>query len=232
MNRWRGTIVLGSVLAVGIVIAPAMAQHGHGDYKHGAHGDEKAAAKCPITDEAVNLAISVTTDEGPVFVCCGHCVGKYKATPGRYAAKVVTQRKALAHRPKVQVTCPVTGEPVDGKSFAMHDGNKVSLCCMGCASKYEANPAKYAAALANSYTYQTKCPVMGEGINPKSFTTLAGNKKIFYCCNGCDKKLRGSPAKYLPELASQGYTFKADELAGVHKGHDHGDHDHDHDHGH
>ena len=237
MNRWRSIIVLGSVVAVGIGMAPALAQHGHGDHKHGAHGEESASVTCPVTDEAVNLAMSVTTDEGPVFMCCGHCMGKYKAAPGRYAAKVVAQRKALADRPKVQVTCPVSGEPVDGKSFAEHGGQKVSLCCTGCASKYEGNPAKYAAALANSYTYQTKCPVMGEEINPKSFTAIAGKGKIFYCCNGCDKKLHGAPAKYLPKLASQGYTFTAGDLTGDHKGDDHKGHDHGddhkgHDHGH
>lgn len=223
MNRWHGISILGSVLAVGFGLAPAMAQDGHGDHDHGAHEGEAASAVCPVTGEAVNFAMSVTTDDGPVFVCCAHCIGKYKAAPDKYTAKVVAQRNALADRPKVQVTCPVTGEPVDGKSYAKHDGQKISMCCDRCASKYEADPAKFAAALANSYTYQTKCPVMDEEINPKSFTTVAGGKKIFYCCDRCDEKLRAAPAKFLPKLASQGYTFSTDDLTGDHEGHGHDD---------
>ena len=218
MNRWRSIIVLGSVVAVGIGIAPALAQHWHGDHKHGAHGEESASVTCPVTDEAVNFAMSVTTDEGPVFMCCGHCIGKYKAAPGRYAAKVVAQRKALADRPKVQVTCPVSGEPVDGKSFAEHGGQKVSLCCMGCASKYEGNPAKYAAALANSYTYQTKCPVMGGKIDPAVFGDLPSGQRIYYCCPNCDKKLQKNPAQYAAKLAEQGIKLtvnKAEDAKGT-----------------
>ena len=221
MNRWRSTIILGAVWAVGIGIASATAQHGSDDHKAGAHEEKIAAAKCPVSGEDVNFAMSVATDDGPVFLCCAHCIGKYKGAPDKYTAEVVAQRKALADRPKVQVNCPVSGKPVDGKTFAEHDGKKIGVCCKGCVGKYEADPAKFSAALANSYTYQTKCPVMGGEISPESFTTVSGDRKIFYCCDGCDKKLHGDPAKYLPNLASQGYTFTADDLEGDHKDHDH-----------
>ena len=50
---------------------------------------------------------------------------------------------------------------------------------------FEKNPEKYATALANSYSYQTKCPVMGGAINPKAAIQLADGRKIYFCCPGC-----------------------------------------------
>jgi YHS domain-containing protein len=98
-------------------------------------------------------------------------------------------------------------------------------------AKYEGDPIKYASALANSYTYQTKCPVMGEDIDPKSFATLANGTKIYFCCKGCDKKLFADPAKYAPKLAAQGITFDPKGLTATptkaEPAHDHKEHDHD-----
>ncbi|MHC4611860.1 MAG: hypothetical protein ACYS7M_16105, partial [Planctomycetota bacterium] len=76
------------------------------------------------------------------------------------------------------------------------------------------DPAAYQEKLVSSYWYQTKCPVMGEEINPKVFITLAEGRKIFFCCKGCDKKLRQDPAKYLPKLQAQGIKIDAAMLGG------------------
>ena len=178
--------------------------------------------KCPVTGEPVNLAVSVSTDDGPVFFCCEGCVKKYKASPDKYAAKVAAQRAALAKLARVQVTCPVTGEPIDGKTSIEYKGEKVSFCCPGCVDKFKADPDKYKTALANSYTYQTKCPVMGGDIDPKSFTTLAGGQKIYFCCPACEKKLFDDPAKYASNLEAQGYKFNPEQLKPAKEGNDHG----------
>jgi organic hydroperoxide reductase OsmC/OhrA len=37
----------------------------------------------------------------------------------------------------VNTTCPFTGETVDGKTYAVHDGKKVAFCCAGCKAKFE-----------------------------------------------------------------------------------------------
>lgn len=234
MNRIIIGMAFGSALLVGTSLRPAMAEDGHAE-------GAGALPNCPIMDEPVNLAISVSTDAGPVYFCCDGCISKFQKNPEKYAAKVAAQRKALAHRAKVQVTCPVTKEPVDHKTFVESDGKKVYLCCKGCIGKYESDPAKYASALANSYSYQTKCPVMGKDIDPMVSTTLSTGETIYYCCPECDKKLRGDPAKYNASLASQGIVVnwadvkKADSEQGDddhgHGGHGQGDHGHgDHDH--
>jgi len=210
--------LLGSLVAFGLAVLPTMAQHeGHG--AHGDHGDAhktpSASASCPVSGEAIDLSASVATDDGPVFFCCKDCIAKYKADPAKYAEKVALQRKALADRAKVQVTCPVSKEPVDPAVSVESGGTKVYFCCKSCVKKYEAEPAKYASALANSYTYQTKCPVMGEEIDPKAFTTTGDGMKVYFCCKGCDKKFNANPAKYAANMAEQGFTVDSKE-----KGHD------------
>lgn len=184
--------------------------------------------------EAVNLSVSTATDDGPVFFCCKGCIRKYKAEPAKYAAKVAAQRKALADRPRVQVTCPVSKEPVNQKVFIEQEGRKVYFCCEDCVKEYKADPGKHKVALANSYSYQTKCPVMGEPINPKASTTLSTGETIYYCCKRCDKKLLADPAKYDKNLLAQGIHIDWEKAKATHGGHDdhggHGGHDDHHDH--
>lgn len=233
MNCWIVRGVLGSVLTLGFGLAPAAAQHGHGSAEHGQKKKAPASPKCPVTDEPVNLAVSTATDDGPVFFCCKGCIPKYKANVDKYSAKVAAQRKALAGRAKVQVSCPLTENPVDQKVFVEHDGGKVYFCCKGCIDRFQQDPGKYKAALANSYTYQTKCPIMDEEIDPQAFTTAANGMKIYYCCKGCDKKFLADPSKYAPKLVAQGFTVSPAELKPAEKD-DHGSHGHeghDHDHG-
>ncbi len=237
MNRWKIAAGLVSTLAVGIAVATAGPQHKHGDQHRDKNEAPSSLPRCPISDEQANLAVSVTTDDGPVFFCCKDCISKYQADPAKYSAKVTAQRQALAGRAKVQTACPVTGKPVDQEVFVEHNGGKVHFCCKGCIGKFKLDPDKYKAELANSFTYQTKCPVMGEEIDPKSFTTTAGGMKIYYCCKGCDKKFVANPTKYASKLVGQGFTINPAELkkgegdAEGHDSHGHRDHDHDHDHG-
>ena len=241
MSGFAKQILLGSAFSFGLALSPVLAQHG--DQGQGDHQLDKAATstaelpKCPVMDEPINLAVSVATDDGPVFFCCKDCVSKFQANPAKYATNVAAQRKALADRTKIQVICPVSKEPVDLEVFVESEGQKVFFCCKGCVNKYQREPAKYASALANSFTYQTKCPVMKEDIDPKSFATAGNGTKIYFCCKGCDKKFFADPAKYAPNLAAPGFTVNPKEMtygpAGEEKGHDHGanghgGHDHDH----
>jgi hypothetical protein len=168
--------------------------------------------KCPVMGEPANLALSTATDDGPVFFCCKGCIKKFEADPAKYASAVADQRKALADRAKVQVKCPVEGNPADDKITAEVGGQKLSFCSKECIEKYKTDAAEFKKGLANAYTYQTKCPVMDETVNGKSFTTLATGETIYYCCKGCDKKLQADPAKYAPKLAEQGVVINPDKL--------------------
>ncbi|MDO8311431.1 MAG: YHS domain-containing protein, partial [Sideroxyarcus sp.] len=50
---------------------------------------------------------------------------------------------------------------------------------------------------------QTTCPVMGDAINKKIFTTYKG-KKVYFCCAGCKPKFEKNPEKYMEKLPQFG----------------------------
>jgi len=233
MNHWMKKASCVFALLLGGEIG--LAQQDVGSREPGQAKVAAAHPHCPVMgDEPANLTVSLSTPDGPVFFCCKDCIPKYQADPTKYAANVAAQRHALQGRPKTQVTCPACAEPADAKIEWEDGGRKVLFSSAECMNKYKSDPAKYASALANSYTYQTKCPVMGESIDPKAFATLANGAKVYFCCKGCDKKLFADPAKYAPKLVAQGILIESKELTRApskeQPAHDPDAHDHDHDH--
>ena len=232
MNRFFVSMAIGAALTFGMGTAvSAQDDHkghdhsGHG-HDHGSHGDDHAGHEhddaehghatatplCPVMGNPVDLSLSMATDDGPVFVCCPGCFKKLKDNPSKYAAKVAEQREALAGRAKIQVKCPVSGNPTDPSNVVEVDGKKFSVCCMGCVGKYKKDPGAYKTALANAYTYQTKCPVMGTEIDPAVSSKLAKGQSIYLCCKGCQKKLFKDPAKYAKAMTAQGYHLDASDM--------------------
>ena len=226
MKRSNWVIAGALALALGMGISMSMAQN-----IPGTAGKGPKLPNCPVMDEPIDFTVSAKTDKGPVYFCCAGCIDKFNKKPEKYAEKAAAQRTALKDRPKIQVICPVSGKAVDGKTSLKHEGQTVGFCCANCPAKFQADPAKYQAALANSYTYQTMCPVMNEEIDPTSFSVLPTGQKIYYCCDGCGEKLVKNPAKYASKLAAQGVNIDIKKiLAAGKKGSKDHDHDHDHDH--
>ncbi len=231
MRRSNWMMAGALALALGTGISVSMAQNIPGIAPKGL-----TLPNCPVMDEPIDFTVSTKTDAGPVFFCCAGCIKKFNKKPEKYAEKAAAQRTALKDRPKIQVLCPLSGKAVDGKIYMKHEGQTVSFCCGGCLAKFEADPANYKSALANSYTYQTKCPVMNEEIDPASFSVLPTGQKIYYCCDGCGEKLVKNPAKYAAKLASQGVNIDVKKILAAGKkgakgdghghGHDHSGHDH------
>lgn len=178
--------------------------------------DDKSAKvaipDCPVMGEPVNFLVHTDTAEGPVYFCCGMCIGKYKKDTAKYAKAVTEQRAALAKLPKVQVTCPMCDKAPAKDVTADHKGEKVHFCCKDCLATYNKEPAKYADKLAGCYTYQTRCPVGGEKIDPNSSITLAKGGKIYFCCDKCIGAFEKDVAKYAPKLEEQGYIVKERDL--------------------
>lgn len=157
---------------------------------------------CPVMNEQIDPSVKLATDEGPIYFCCTGCIKKYNKEPAKFAEKVAEERKALADAPQVQVTCPVSNEPIDSAVFTEHEGQKVYFCCPKCKPKFEAEPAKYQAALANSQTLQTTCPLSGEPIDAKEFLDTTNGQRIYFCCPKCKGKLTANPAEYKEKLAA------------------------------
>src|SRR5262245_53654722 len=85
---------------------------------------KKAAGPlCPVSGKPAKLSSKTMTmtDAGPVYFCCEGCPKKYEAEPAKYKEQVEAQRKALAHMPKVQETCPLSGKPIKKDAFVESD---------------------------------------------------------------------------------------------------------------
>ena len=106
----------------------------------------------------------------------------------------------------------------------------MEFCCKDCVAIYEKDPAKYQAKLEASYTYQTKCPVSGEDIDPTAFHDLATGQRVYLCCTHCRKKLSEDPAKYVSKLEAQGVHVDVKKLKKEKPKHD--EHDEHAGHGH
>lgn len=177
-----------------------------------ARAAEDTLPTCPITGETISFDQSTMTEEGPVFFCCKKCIAGFEKNPAKFAAAVAKQRKALAKRDRVQVTCPVSGEAVKAGFSVEHDGTKVSFCCNHCASKFKASPDKFKTMLAASYTYQTKCPITGEDITPGGVSVLPSGAHVYTCCKRCAGKLGANAEAVVASLAAQGYNFSEEEI--------------------
>lgn len=163
-----------------------------------------ALPACPIMGGQIDLSIKTDTADGPVYFCCKGCIAKYLKEPDKYTDATKAQREALARRPRVQVTCPMSGKPVDGKTSAEVNGVKVLFCCTGCLDKYKAEADKLAGKLACCFTYQTRCPVSDKEISPAAFIVLPTGQQVFFCCKDCIRKFTTQPTEYVDRLAAQG----------------------------
>ncbi len=52
---------------------------------------------------------------------------------------------------------------------------------------------------------QTVCPVRGDKIDKSVYADYQG-KRIYFCCEGCDKDFKKDPEKYLKKLQDEGVT--------------------------
>ena len=162
---------------------------------------------CPVMDEPVNFYVQADTKDGPVYFCCKKCIGEYEKETAKFADKVAAQRKALHELPAVQVSCPISGHAVDKKVTIEDHGHTIAFCCKKCIGEFKKEPAKYHGKLMASLTYQTKCPVGGEEIDPAAFTDYNG-QKVYFCCKKCIKEFEADPAKYAEKLEEQGYHLR------------------------
>jgi len=209
-SRFFVATLIGAVVTVGAYSAYAVAQN-----KLGSKAHDSLLPTCPVSGEPASYFVSAQTPDGPIYFCCNGCAKKYKKDTAKYAANVERQRAVLAKLPKVQVTCPITGEVVDPKVTIDHNGEKVAFCCAKCVDKFQSYARRFKGRLAASYTYQTKCPITGEEIDPTAFTEFSTGEKVYYCCPKCGDKLLANPAKYNEKLVAQGVNIDWDKAKPV-----------------
>lgn len=214
MSRFR----LASTVLVGIaVVGLALAQDRSARERPSDDKESSTLPKCPLMGKnTVNLAKRIVTEEGPVYFCCNKCVGKAKKDASSVEGVAAKQEEVLKKLPRVQVTCPVSGEPVSADSSTKYEGTKVNFCCDDCKDKFEKEPAKYSAKLAASYTYQTQCAVMPDDpIDPSVSIEIGDGQHVYFCCKNCIPKFKSDPEKYSENLKKQGYDYGDKALAKI-----------------
>ena len=202
----RKTLVLMLALT-GVAVATAQVAAVKSDKKPAALPD------CFIMGSPIHFNVKADTEQGPVYFCCAGCIAPFQKDMAKYSKEVEAQRAAIAKLPKVQTGCPISGQAISKDSPTVdHNGSKVAFCCAGCKGKFEADPSKYQSKVAASFTYQTKCPISGQPIDPSASVELVNGAKVYACCGTCAGKIKAEPSKYAKKLAAQGYFFKKDEL--------------------
>lgn len=182
---------------------------------------------CPISKKAVDSEC-VTEHAGKrIAFCCGNCKGTFDAWAAAdkdayVKATLVAQETKPAAEAKTEwkgdpytvTTCPVSGEKLGSMGDPISqrvEGREVKLCCKGCISKLEADPAKFIAVLdkaiiadqLNVYPSKT-CLISGEPLEEEGkdigVNVVAGNRLFRVCCKMCAKKVKADPGKYVADL--------------------------------
>lgn len=236
MRFQKAVAVVLLALAFGAGVPVVLGQSGNRENQANGGKREEAPTlpKCPVMGEAIDFSVKTMTKDGPVYFCCAGCIGKYEKDSKKYAEQVAAQRSALAKMERVQVSCPVSGKPVDKKQTMKIDGQTIAFCSKACLTEYEKAPAKFKAKLEDSYSYQTLCPITKDKIDPTAYSDLSTGQRIYYCCKDCATKFLKDPAKYVSKLEEQGVNIDLKKLKAVadkpkndgHEGHDHAEHKH------
>ncbi|MCO6438615.1 MAG: hypothetical protein J5J06_16100 [Phycisphaerae bacterium] len=166
--------------------------------------------KCPVGGGPVNFAHRVSAPDGPIYFCCEHCMEQFHAAPSTFNAKIELQRKELDHLPRIQVSCPISGDPPDPAIYVESPAGRIFFCSPNCRDKYVASPAEYAGAVASSFWYQTKCPVDEKQIDPTIRATLPSGETVYVCSQRCHDELMQNTVEYAPGLALQGIRLHLD----------------------
>lgn len=200
------------------VLAVAIAAGSGGVYA----ADEVKGDPYPL-DHCVMSGKQFAEDAEPVVVvhegrefkfCCNGCKGKFEADPAAVISKLDSEIVEQQKDKYPLHTCVVSGKEIaDGEGIDyVYNNRYVKLCCGGCESKVEGDPAKYigevdaAVIKAQEASYSAKtCPVSGEKLGSMGdpVKLVVANQLVEVCCKGCTKKVMANPAKYISMVTSE-----------------------------
>jgi YHS domain-containing protein len=98
------------------------------------HAADLAAAKCPVSGEAVSKDASIDYKGGKLYFCCNDCAATFASAKdkdkAKYAAKANLQLAVTGQA--VQKGCPLSGKKTNASTAIDVGGAKVAFCCNGC----------------------------------------------------------------------------------------------------
>ena len=115
-------------------------------------------AKCPISGKDIDAAQTSTFEGQLIAFCCGNCKGQFDKEPAKFLAKVEGFKPAKKEEKKeekkddkkkaINKKCPVSGEDVDAGQTFEYKKQLIGFCCGDCKGKFEKEPAKFIAKVA------------------------------------------------------------------------------------
>ena len=161
---------------------------------------------------------------------------KFKRSVRKYMHKMNEQiiKQQLAHYPMNK--CVVSGELLDNHSInIVHKNRLVRLCCKGCVKDFKKKAKSYITELDNIVIHHQKphyslthCVVMDDealgGAMGEPIDFVHANHLIRFCCDGCIKKFRRNPSKFMKKIQ---HNHQNKEKHHKQNGHNH-NHKHDH----
>ena len=198
MRMWIAVIAL---VALG---TPFLAVAQHENHQHAGARPEPAKTTaapalkqttCPVTRKPISQDAFIDHEGRKVFFCSKGCINKFQEEPNAYLSALYAQW----YPQSVQITCPVMGDEVDGKTFIDFKGQNIAFCCDECPKKFSVTPAKYLAKLGKASTQQVHCPVTGQAIDPKISTDYQG-KPVYFNSQEALAKFKADLRKYAEKL--------------------------------
>jgi len=164
--------------------------------------------KCPVSGKVIKTPgdITMMVLGRKVDLCCPGCDDKVKADTAKYMPAI--KQQLFAKGELRQMTCPLTGKPVNADFSVMHEGMKIGFCCKNCKAKFEKNAGakkKALEALPGTLAWFDTCPGSGKDISvdfePVLFEVAKGVKEnIYFCCPGCSAPFKKDPAAGVAKL--------------------------------
>jgi YHS domain-containing protein len=144
---------------------------------------QPAPILCPVTSRPIDRNIVTRFRRHWVYFATPEARDQFLKDPLEYAEGV--QKQWEVDRPlRVQVTCPVTGEPPAPDIYTGEGLTAVFFADEAARRAYEADPARYVTRMATIHTYQTGCGACEMPIDPRVSRELKG-RTIYFCCKGC-----------------------------------------------
>lgn len=236
-------------LAVGVTLCaaqPTFAQHGEHD-----HGQQKKEEKAkaefkgdpylletdPVSGEKlgpIEKQVIIDHEGRELRFTSEQSVKTFRADPTKYLTKVdeALVKQQLPFYPLEM--CPVSGKKLSemGEPVNLIFKNRlVRFCCPSCKAEFLKDPSKYIAKIdaavvaAQSKKYSVKTCVVtdeafgGEMGEPVDY--VIGNRLVRLCCDGCVKKLRKDPLKYLAKIEQAKAAGPGHDKQGKEDGHKH-----------
>ncbi|TWT46165.1 YHS domain protein [Phycisphaerae bacterium RAS1] len=216
MRRVFGILSIVTALCLMFVLSPSLADDkpAAGDKKADA---PKAAAKaagplCPVSGMPIKESFSTDYKGKKVYFCCDKCPAKFSENPDKFKDQVKAQWSAMIPL-RMQVTCPGCGKPCSDKFTSTESGEAVNFCSADCKAKWDKGDQEMRKGLGKTYTFQTRCPMMDEQIDPKSSETVDG-KTVYFCCDDCKGGFAKDKAAAMKKVDEQ---IKANQAAWIMK---------------